>query len=79
MIRHLAVIVPAFLLAACQGDQEPEPAANLYEAQRAAIENRANAIEAQAENEVAAAEARLEAEANAFLSANSAEPANQSR
>ena len=79
MIKKPALVLaaaPALLLAAC-GPAEPESAANMFGRTENEIAGRAQALNAQVENELAQTEQRLEAEAaQALNSLNEAAAAN---
>ena len=68
-----AALAAALLLLACA--EEEEPVADRYARQKAAIEARARALEAEVANEVAAEEARLANETDAILDAQGANAA----
>jgi len=65
-----AALAAALLLPACA--EEEEPVADRYARQKAAIEAKARALEAEVANAVAAEEARLANETDAILDAQGA-------
>ena len=73
---RLTLLAPALLLSAACGTPEPESAANKADRLEREISERANALNAQVENELAQTEQRLEAEAEQALNSLNAAAAD---